>query len=262
MRAPLVMLGHVRPEGAVVFTYHDVGVDAENRAPYYVSPEDLRAQLDQVRRSGARFVELSEIAGALERGERLERLAAVTFDDGLVGVHHHALSVLAEMDVPATVFVVTEQAGRAQPDWYPGSDRTMTRAELAELAHAGIRLESHTRNHADLPTLGDAELDAELAGSRAELEDLSGRTVDFLAYPFGHFDPRVRAAADAAGYRAAFTFLNGRITPGLDRFRLPRINMWKGQGRMRLAYHLARPAWSWGDHQPEEASGVGPQLVA
>jgi peptidoglycan/xylan/chitin deacetylase (PgdA/CDA1 family) len=166
------------------------------------------------------------------------------------------------MEVPATVFVVTERAGQKQPDWYPGSDRTMTHAEMAEVSAAGIRLESHTCTHADLPTLGQADLDDQLVRSRAALQDLTGRAVDFIAYPFGHHDARVRAATAAAGYRAGFTFLNGRITSGIDRYRLPRLNMWRGQHGMRLAYHLARPAWSWGDHQREHVSGPGPQLVS
>ena len=39
--------------------------------------------------------------------------------------------------------------------------------------------------------------------------------VDLLAYPSGHHDARVRAHAAAAGYRAGFTFLNGRVLPDL-----------------------------------------------
>jgi peptidoglycan/xylan/chitin deacetylase (PgdA/CDA1 family) len=261
-RAPLVMLGRVRPEGAFVLTYHDVSTESGKQAPYYVSPAQLHAQLDQARRSGARFVELAELVDVLIRGGPLEGLAALTFDDGLVGVHHHALPVLAELEIPATVFVVTDRPGTDRPPWYPGADRTMTRAELVEVANAGVRLESHTRTHADLPTLEPAQLHDQLAASRAALEDLTGRPVEYLAYPFGHHDARVREAVAESGYRAAFTFLNGRVTPGIDRYRIPRLNMWKGQGRMRFAYHLARPASSWGDHQRDRVSGPGPQLVS
>jgi len=75
--------------------------------------------------------------------------------------------------------------------------------------------------------------------------------MDLFAYPFGDYDSEVCHVVDAAGYRAAFTFLNGRIVPGLDRLRLPRLNMWAGQNHGRLAYHLARSVTSWGDTQPD-----------
>ena len=262
LRAPLVASGRARVHSAIILTYHDVGEDESSEVLYYLSPDRLRAQLSLVSRSGARFVTLAELVDAFLAGDPLDGLAAVTFDDGLVGVHHHALPVLLDLGVPATVFVVSDLPDTAHPPWYPGSARTMTRAELKELSDAGIQLESHTRTHADLPTLDETKLRDELTGSRAVIEDLTAKPVQFLAYPFGHHDDRVRAAAADCGYRAAFTFLNGRVTPGLDPYRLPRLNMWSGQGGLRLAYHLARPTWSWGDHQVERVSGPGPQPVS
>ncbi|MDP9020793.1 MAG: hypothetical protein M3N25_08325, partial [Actinomycetota bacterium] len=57
------------------------------------------------------------------------------------------------------------------------------------------------------------------------------------------------------GYRAGYSFLNGRITAGLDRYRLPRITMGRGQGRPRLAYHLVRSSRSWPDTQSDAVGG-------
>ena len=183
------------------------------------------------------------------RGEPVDRLGAITFDDALAGVHRHALGILTELGLPATVFVVSDRIGIAAPDWYPGSDRVMTEQELREVADAGIDIQSHTRTHADLPSLDRPELERELAGARASLSDLLGRDIEYLAYPFGHYDQNVCAAVPKAGYRAAFTFRNGRITPGLDPFRLPRLPMWTDGTAMRLAYNLARPARSFPESQ-------------
>ncbi|MCW2816684.1 MAG: hypothetical protein JWN84_4139, partial [Nocardioides sp.] len=43
---------------------------------------------------------------------------------------------------------------------------------------------------------------------------------------------------------------------GDDVLRLPRFTMGAHHGRLRLAYHLARPADSWPDHQLDR---VGPR---
>jgi peptidoglycan/xylan/chitin deacetylase (PgdA/CDA1 family) len=237
--------GAVRASGAVVFAYHDIDDDPANATTYLAAPGRLRAQLLSVISWGLGFVELGELCDRHARGESLDGLAAISFDDGLHGVYRHALPILRELDIPVTVFVVADPRSSAQP--WPGS-RAMTDQEVRELADNGVTIGSHTMSHASLPGLDASALRHELGDSRAQLEDLVQRPVDLLAYPCGHHDPRVRAEARASGYRAACTFLNGRFTTRVDPYRIPRLTM-NDQSRARLAYHVARPAASWPDHQ-------------
>ncbi len=230
--------------GAAVLCYHDVGTDRENSTDYYVSPSRLRAQLEAIATWGLRFVDLREVLDRLERGTSLDGLVAVTFDDALAGVLDHALDVLQELRVPATVFVVTDVRGVVPPFW-PGAQRTLRTDELRELSAAGIRLGSHTCVHRSLTELDDEQLRDELVRSRGDLEHLTGETCDLLAYPFGHHDGRVKLAAEDAGFRAACTFSFGRVTAGSDRYALPRFCMGPGHHRARLAYQLSRPPYAW-----------------
>lgn len=232
--------------GAVVLAYHDITVVARG---YHVTARELGRHIELLRSSGLRIVPVSALIDALEAGEAVDGLAAVTFDDALLGVAELALPVLERLDAPATVFAVAERLG-SEPDWTTGEQRTLTGRELADLATApGITIGSHAATHRSLPGLDDSELDAELRGARATLAAVVGAPVDLLAYPFGHHDDRVRAAARTAGYRAGFTFLNGRIEPDQDRFRLPRFTMGPHHRRLRLAHHLARVPGSWPDTQ-------------
>ncbi len=237
--------GPVRASGAVVFAYHDIDDDPANATTYLATPDRLRAQLLSVISWGIRFVELGELCDRHARDESLDGLAAISFDDGLHGVYRHALPILRELDVPATVFVVADPGACAQP--WPGS-RAMTDQEVRALADNRVTIGSHTMSHASLPGLDTVALRHELADSRARLEDLAQRPVNLLAYPYGHHDPRVRAETRASGYRAACTFLNGRFTARVDQYRIPRLTM-NEQNRGRLAYHVSRPAASWPDHQ-------------
>jgi peptidoglycan/xylan/chitin deacetylase (PgdA/CDA1 family) len=193
---------------------------------------------------GIHFVDLLTLTAAVASGGPLDGLAAIAFDDSLVGVHHHAMPILAEMGLPATIFVVSDALGTSPP-WWNGAARVMTQAELLEGVEAGFRIASHTRTHPFLPALNEPTLHREIVESRIALEDLISGPVDLFAYPYGDSDQRTRSVVAEAGYKAAYSFLNGRITAGLDVYSLPRLNMWNGQGRVRLAYHLARPAWSW-----------------
>lgn len=253
---PPVLLGaHLRTAGAVVLAYHDIGPDGSDATSYLLPARTFRRHLDAVCRWGLHLVDLGELTRAFLEGESLDGMAAVTFDDACSGLPRYALPVLQDLGVPATVFAVSGALG-ATPTWAPPGTRTMTADELGDVARAGLRVGSHTRSHRDLLSLDDAALDAELVGSRTDLEDIVGRSVDHVAYPFGHHDDGVRAGARRAGYEAGFTFLNGRIDAGVDRYRLPRLTMSGGHHRVRLAYHLARPASSWPDHQLDRVAAA------
>jgi peptidoglycan/xylan/chitin deacetylase (PgdA/CDA1 family) len=92
----------VRASGAVVFTYHDIDDEPANATNYLATPDRFRSQLRSVMAWGLRFVELGELCDRHSRDESLDRLAAISFDDGLHGVYEHALPILRELDVPAT----------------------------------------------------------------------------------------------------------------------------------------------------------------
>ncbi len=234
----------VGDKGAAVLCYHDVGTDPANATEYYVAPELLRRHLDWIRAWGYTFVPVAEIVDRLEASRDLDGLCAVTFDDALVGVGELAAPILAAAAVPATVFVVTDVLGVAPPFW-PGAARTMTPAELGELTASGlVTLASHTATHASLPDVDADRRGAELTRSRDWLADVGGIT-DLLAYPFGHHDDASARAAGAAGYRAAFTFTFGRVTPSTDRLAIPRFCIGPTHDKLRLARQLARPARVW-----------------
>ena len=240
----LLLGGRLRNPGAIVFGYHDVSTDPGNTTDYVVSPAQLHDHLQLAMQWGLRFVDLADVVDRLAQGRAVDGLAAVAFDDSLSGVHHNAVAVLQELQVPATVFAVSGALGLSPP-WWRGAARVMTAKEVSEVSRAGVRVESHTRSHPALPGLGRSRLRSELVDSRKELEDLTGSRTTLLAYPFGRSDPEVRDEVLEAGYRAGFSFRNGRIIAGVDPLSLPRLNMHSGQRRPRLAYHLARPSSSW-----------------
>ena len=243
--------------GGVVLAYHDVAAPGERTAGYTVDASLLSRHVAVLRRLGLEVVELRQLVDALVAGRPTHRMAAITFDDALVGVVRYAAPVLASDSTPATVFAVTSALG-ASPPWWPGSARTMTAAELSLVGELGLDVGAHTRTHASLPALDAARLADELEGCRRDLAELVPAPLGVLAYPFGHHDPVVRAAAAAAGFSAAFTFLNGRVSPDLDRFRLPRLTMGADVSPARLALWLGRRASGWTEHQAAVVLEGGP----
>src|SRR5262245_59416812 len=107
----------------LVVGYHavveDVGAHTGRAIrPNLISLDMLERHLDWIGRR-YRFLTLDELGAQLERGEPFERpSAAVTFDDGYVGVYRHAMPLLKRKGIPAGVFIVTELTGRQELQLY------------------------------------------------------------------------------------------------------------------------------------------------
>ena len=129
----------------------------------------------------------------------------------------------------------------------PDPQESGLRAEaLRRLAASGVEIGFHTRRHDVLPALGDAELAEAMREGRSELEDVVGR-LRTISYPHGLADPRVAAAARAAGFEAGFTGLPGAVTSGSDPLLLGRLSpsyASVGELAFDVAWTLCRAAFS------------------
>ena len=139
-----------------------------------------------------------------------------TFDDGWESQLTEALPVLVKHRIPATFFVL--------PGFDDKQPNHMSLDDFRTLVDAGMSVQSHTINHAELPPLlrinrGAAE--AEVVESKQILEQFGG--VDYLAYPFGAFDPETEVLIVRADYAAALSTRFGRIHFPADLMRLSRI---------------------------------------
>jgi peptidoglycan/xylan/chitin deacetylase (PgdA/CDA1 family) len=158
-------------------------------------------------------LDLDDALDRLRGGTAPRRAVVVTFDDAWADNHANALGPLVDHGLPATLFV---------PSRLLGTPGYLSRGQVAEMAAAGVTIGAHSRSHAALPACGDAELEAEVRGSREDLEDLLGIPVTRFAYPTGLYDGRVLAAVASADFRSAVTTDRGWARRGTDWLRVPR----------------------------------------
>lgn len=199
-------------------------------APLSATPEALEEQLGLLVRRGYRGATFGEVVAEPPR----DRTVVVTFDDGYASVGTLAAPILRRLGLPGSVYPVCDHPGAPErPMVWDGIEhwlgtehehelRPLAWDQLGELAESGWEVGSHTRTHPHLTRTSDAELAAELEGSRSELEARLGRPCRTLAYPYGDHDERVVEAAGRAGYEAASTL------PG--RFPRPRPLAWPRVG--------------------------------
>lgn len=201
--------------GVRIFGYHRVSEDDDVLS---VTPRAFRAHMEELARSD---VEVLPLALAVDRlGEPLdERVVCITFDDGYLDTVEHALPVLEELGLPATVFAISDVIeGRLAFDWYgPAPPAPLRAADLPRLLAAGVvDVQAHSRTHARLTALGDEQLRSEVAGSKADLERLLPYALTTFSYPAGIYGAREVWAVQEAGFRAAVT-----TTPGVNPGGLP-----------------------------------------
>jgi peptidoglycan/xylan/chitin deacetylase (PgdA/CDA1 family) len=112
--------------------------------------------------------------------------------------------------------------------------RPLTLEELALLADGGrVVIGAHTVAHTALSALPQARQREEIAGSKAELEAALGCSVSSFSYPYGtlaDFDETTVSLVREAGFESACANIPGRVGPGTDRFRVPRVLVrdWSG----------------------------------
>ncbi|MEM9607081.1 MAG: polysaccharide deacetylase family protein [Actinomycetota bacterium] len=240
-----LLRGRRAAEGGIVLGYHDV-LPMRTSRPWDVSSEQLVDHIDAVRQAGFEIVPMSAMARELAAGRPVARLAAVTFDDALVGVLD-AVKMLGKRSVPVTVYATCSSMGRS-PSWWPDARRVLTALELRRVAGLEhVEIGSHSWSHLSLVDVDDETLRREICDSRRYLSTLVEAPVETFAYPSGHHDARVRAATRRAGYLGAVTFQNGRVATTSDRFALPRFTGGAHLSRARFRYHLLRPAQAWPD---------------
>lgn len=165
---------------------------------FNIAPAAFEWQLLAIARRGFRYATFDEYLANFAAGKQgRARLATVTFDDGWRDNFDYALPILRRHSIPATFFIVSGEMQGVTPD------RRMTHDQLCRLTSEGMTIGAHTRTHPNLALLDENALAEELQGSKADLEAIVGKSVDYLAYPGGRFNQSVAAATVRAGFVAA-----------------------------------------------------------
>jgi peptidoglycan/xylan/chitin deacetylase (PgdA/CDA1 family) len=200
--------------GVRILAYHRVCADRDELA---VAPAVFRRQMEAVMDARVKPVTLEDALAALDARSPGRHLC-VTFDDAYHDNLEHAVPVLRELGIPATIFAPTAIVdGRAPMYWYSEREQppALSWDELRELDRDPLfSIGAHTRTHPALPRLADDAAWDEIAGSKQDVERHVSRPVMTFAYPAGLYGARELRMVRDAGYRLAVTTEPGLNRPG------------------------------------------------
>ncbi len=164
---------------------------------YFVSASDFASHLQRLSES-ARVLTCAELHRFYATGDLDGSTKSVhlTFDDGWKDCVDLGGPLLAERGWQATLFVTTGLIDRPY---------FVTENDLRRIDERTFHIGSHAHTHCFLNELPDDQIRSELQTSKAQLEDIIGRSVDAVSIPNGAVDERVRRIAVEAGYRLIFT---------------------------------------------------------
>jgi peptidoglycan/xylan/chitin deacetylase (PgdA/CDA1 family) len=173
--------------------------------------------------------------------ESLRRLDAEQLDLSDAGLGSYPVGTMAERR--ETLALLTERAKYLAPDLRQElverldrltgtreSDPMLTDTMIRSMAAQGVEIGAHTISHPILAKLSDESARFEIAESKRQLEDITGKPVRYFAYPNGKpdidFHERHMSMAREAGFEAAFSTAMGAAGAEHDRFALPRSRPW------------------------------------
>lgn len=201
--------------GVPVICYHSIGEDPTGRSPIIISPAKFREHMQFIKNSGYTTLTMSELYNYIANNKPIpEKSVVITFDDGYEDNYINAYPVLKELNMKATIFVISSYIDR---------ETYLSRDHVKELSDNGIEIESHTKSHLRLGELSYDDQLKELKESKYELEQITGKEIVSIAYPEGIYNEDTKKLAEECGYKMAFTIKRGYADRDDNKYELNRI---------------------------------------
>ena len=247
---------------ATILCYHIVESPQDERME--ISRETFRQHLQYLEMTGYNVIPLRHlyeyVAG--KRESIPPNSVVITIDDGWTSAYTQAWPELERRNFPFTLFIYPNIIGK--------TSLALTWDQIREMADAGVDIQSHSLSHPFLtrgrhPEFDDLKyagwLHRELAESKRILEEQTGKTVEFLAYPYGDYDTRVAKMAEQAGYLAALTCNFGRVKHGSDPLRMRRFVIDKQMTFADFRSYLGADDIQLADLTPRPGDSEAPAMV-
>jgi peptidoglycan/xylan/chitin deacetylase (PgdA/CDA1 family) len=162
-------------------------------------------------------------------------LYVLTFDDGYRDFYTRAFPLLAELRLPATLFVATQFVDEGVPCVMSRPPAPpplpVTWSMLREMHASGlVTIAAHTHTHPELPGLGAARVLDELVRPRALIEERTGVAVRHFAYPRAVWDASVEAQVRSVYASAAIAGWRKTTVAEFDPYRIRRLPILRRDG--------------------------------
>ncbi|MBE9583815.1 polysaccharide deacetylase family protein [Mucilaginibacter sp. JRF] len=188
-----------RPQVPVI-CYHQIREwrprDSESAKDYIIEPENFKAQIKMLADSGYHTILPGQLYDYLVYGKELpSKPVMLTFDDTDLDQYTIAAPELKKYGYKAVYFIMTVSIGRTN---YMNSE------QIKELSDEGNIIASHTWDHHNFKKLTGDDWKIQLDKPTKRLEDITGKKIEYFAYPFGLWNTDGLPELKIRGIKLAF----------------------------------------------------------
>lgn len=193
----------------MVLCYHQVrnwnDNDSKTARPYIVPISKFRTQMKLLYDNGYRTILPNQLVNFYLLGEKLpDKPFLLTFDDGTESQYINALPELEKYGFKASFFIMTVTIDRP---------RYMTSEEIRYLSDRGHVIGCHTWDHHNVTQYEDDDWEIQLKKPTRLLQKITGKPMEYFAYPYGAWNLPAIEHLKGEGYRAAFRLSGKRGQP-------------------------------------------------
>lgn len=183
-----------------VLCYHQIrdwkASDSKRAHDDIIPPARFAEHMKMLADSGYHSILPDQLHDYLNYGTVLpEKPIMITFDDTDLDQYTVGATVLKKHGFRGVFFIMTVSIGRP---------RYMSKAQIKELSDDGHVIASHTWNHKNFAQFTDEDWDIQIDKPTKTLEAITGKKVEYFAYPYGVFKASSLSKLKEHGFKAAF----------------------------------------------------------
>lgn len=188
-----------RPE-VPILCYHQIRDyrpgDSKSARDYIVPTAIFKDQMKALADSGFTTILPEQLYGYLVAGQPLpEKPVMISFDDGCDEQFPVTAEILDPLNFKAAFFIMTVSVNR--PNF-------MTGRQIRELVEKGHSIGLHTWDHHNVKKYAGDDWVTQVEKPKLQLEKITGRPIQFFAYPFGLWNEAAVPELKSRGMIAAF----------------------------------------------------------
>ena len=189
-----------------ILCYHRIRnilpTDGVNMKTYSVTPTAFSEQMKALHDNGYHSILPNQLYDYLAFGKALpSKPVMITFDDTREEHYTTGATEMNKYGFKGVFFIMTVSINR------PGY---MTKVQIKSLSDNGHTIGAHSWDHPLVTKYKGADWDIQLLKPKKLLEDITGKPVNYFAYPSGVWNKPAISKIKSSGYQLAFILSNER----------------------------------------------------
>lgn len=192
-----------------VLCYHqirnNIASDSKRAHDDIIAPDKFREHMKMLADSGYHSILPDQLYNYLVYGAKLpEKPIMITFDDTDEDQFTVGASTLKKHGFKGVYFIMTVSIGKK------GRINYMTKEQIKQLSDEGNTIASHTYDHKNFAQFTDADWKTQIDEPTKKLEEITGKKVEYFAYPYGVYKAANLHKLKEHGFKAAFILSTAR----------------------------------------------------